>query len=46
MELVFWCNVCQSAPSQGKLTGIYDGMDEPVTLDACENCAKKAFNIT
>lgn len=40
---VEWCNICQHAPSAGWLTVMLDGEDQPIRLDACADCAKKAF---
>lgn len=40
-----WCNLCQSAPAQGQLSGYFSGLpDEPVSLMVCSACAGKAMN--
>lgn len=33
---ITWCNLCNSRPSDGKLTVIIEGQEE--VLDACEPC--------
>lgn len=44
---VEWCNICQSAPATGLLTGHFvDLEDEPVTLNACTDCAKKSMKTS
>lgn len=39
-----WCNFCQEAPAEGKITGYLEGEEYPVKLDACAKCAKEAFD--
>lgn len=42
---VQWCNLCQSRPATGILTGYFQDLeDEQLTLQACSECAEKALD--
>jgi len=39
-----WCNLCQSAPAEGELTGYFSNLpDELLIVMACKKCVEKAF---
>lgn len=41
---VQWCNLCQSRPAVGILSGFFENMqDEQFDLMACNECAAKAM---
>lgn len=42
---VEWCNLCQTRPATGILSGYFaDLKDEPLDLRACTECAEEALD--